>query len=195
VLGILRGDAQRALLTATADADRRMRPLRPLRLVAGVVELIEPAVEARRVVAQQAGENRARLLEAVEALLDGAELDSIGAGFLLIPAGPDAELEASPRDDVQRGGHIRQHRGVTVVNAGYQRAQPQPRGGLRQGRQRGPSLQAWSRRIGEDRIEVIEGPSRLEDVDIVGGLPDREHVGPRGVLRGCFECESHVFPN
>src|SRR6476646_1469612 len=89
VLGILRGDAQRALLTAAADADRRVRLLRAFRLVAGVLELIELAVEGRRVLAQQAGEHLAGFLEAIEALLDAAELDAVGSGFLLVPAGAD----------------------------------------------------------------------------------------------------------
>jgi hypothetical protein len=38
---------------------------------------------------------------------------------------------------------------------------------------------------------VVEGPAGLEDLDVVGGLPDGQHVGPGGVLRGRLECESH----
>ncbi len=38
--------------------------------------------------------------------------------------------------------------------------------------------------VGEDRIEVVEGPAGLEDVDVVGGLPDGEHVVPRWCSAG-----------
>ena len=35
----------------------------------------------------------------------------------------------------------------------------------------------------EDRVEVVERPRRLEELDLVGRLPDGEHVGPGRVLR------------
>ena len=53
-----------------------------LRLVARVFQLIELAVERRRVLAQQAGEHLARFLEAIETFLDAAELDAVGARLL-----------------------------------------------------------------------------------------------------------------
>ena len=48
----------------------------------------------------------------------------------------------------------------------------------------------------EDDDAVVVLPHQREgamdvDVDIVGGLPDGEHVGPGGVLRGGLERESH----
>ena len=86
------------------------------------------------------------------------------------------ELEAPVGDDVERGGHIGQHRGVAVVDAGDQGAQPQPLGGLRQCGQRRPALQAGPAAVAEDRVEVVERPPGLEDVDVVGRLPDGEHV-------------------
>ena len=45
VLGVLGRDAQGALLAAAADADRRVRALRALGLVAGALELVVRAVE------------------------------------------------------------------------------------------------------------------------------------------------------
>ena len=82
---------------------------------------------------------------------------------------------------------------MAVVDAGDEHADAQPLGGLRQRGQRGPALQARAGGVGEDRIEVVEGPAGLEDVDVVGGLPDRQHVVPGGVLRGCLESESHYI--
>ncbi len=75
----------------------------PLRLVAGVLELVELAVERRRLLAQQAFENLAGLLEAVEALLDRTQFDAVGAGLLLVPAGADTEFQAAVGDDVECG--------------------------------------------------------------------------------------------
>src|SRR4029453_19190545 len=102
VVGIAGGERQGALLAAATDADRRMRFLRALRLFAGVLELVVLAVERRGVVAQQTGEHLTRFLEAIEALLDRAEFDSVRTGFLFVPARSDAELEPAVRDDVQR---------------------------------------------------------------------------------------------
>ena len=42
-----------------------------------------------------------------------------------------------------------------------------------------------------DRIEVVERPGRLEQLDLVGGLPDGQHVRPRRVLRGGLQGEAH----
>jgi hypothetical protein len=84
---------------------------------------------------------------------------------------------------INGGSHIGEHGGMAVVDAGDQRAEPQPLGGLGQRGQRAPAFQTGAGGIGEDRIEVIEGPAGLVDVDVVGGLPDRKHVGPTGVLR------------
>ena len=125
VLGVARGDRQCALLAAAADADRRVRALRALGLVAGVLELVVLAVEVGGLLAQQAGQHLAGFLEPVEALLDGAQLDAVGARLLLVPAGADPELEASVGDDVERGGHVGQYRRVAVVDAGDQGAQAQ----------------------------------------------------------------------
>ena len=44
----------------------------------------------------------------------------------------------------------------------------------------------------EDRVEVVEVPRRLEDVDLVGAAPDVEHVLPVRVLRGGLDPEAHA---
>src|ERR1700753_3155054 len=82
---------------------------------------------------------------------------------------------------------VARHGGVAVMYASDQGAQPQPLGGLRQRGQRRPALQAWPAAIRKDRVEVVEGPARLVDLDVVGGLPDSKHLCPGGVLRGGFE--------
>src|SRR2546425_912837 len=72
-----------------------------------------------------------------------------------------------------------------------------PRGAGRRARGRGQrgerarAPEAGARGVGEDRIEVVEGPRRLEQLDLVAGAPDRQHVGPRRVLRVGLEGEAH----
>ena len=112
---------QGALLAAAADADRRVRLLRALRLVARVLELVVLAVEVVDLLGQQTDQHLAGLLEAVEALPDGAEFDAVRAGLLFVPARADAELEPAVGDDVERRSHVGQHGGMAVVDAGDQR--------------------------------------------------------------------------
>jgi hypothetical protein len=38
---------------------------------------------------------------------------------------------------------------------------------------------------------VVEGPARLEQLDVVGRLPHGEHVGPGRILRRGLESEAH----
>jgi len=173
----------------------RVRLLRALRVVARILELVVLPVERGGLLRQQANQHFAVFFESVTALSRGAEFDAVGTGLLLVPARADAQFEPAVGDDVQGRGHVGEHRGMPVVDAGDQRAQPQPFGGLRQCGQGRPALKAGSGRVGEDRIEVVESPARLVYVDIIGCLPDGEHVGPSGVLRGCFEGKSHVFQN
>ena len=191
VLGVLRGRAQRALLAAAADADRRVRLLHPLRLAPGVGEPVVLALERRGLLRQQPDEDFAGFLEPVAALLDRTELHAVRARFLFVPAGADADLQPSAGDDVERRGHVRQQRGVSVVDAADQGAQPEPLGRLRQRGERHPAFQAGPGRIGENGIEVVEGPAGFEQLDFVGGLPHGEHAGPFGVLGGGFDGESH----
>jgi hypothetical protein len=41
------------------------------------------------------------------------------------------------------------------------------------------------------RVEVIERPARLEDVELVGTMPDLEHPRPRRASWRGGECEAH----
>ena len=163
-----------------------------LGLQTGVLELDVGAVQRGRVVREQADEGLAPLVEGVEALPQGGvEVDPVGVRLLLVPAGADPELEPPARDDVEGGGHLGEHGGVAVGHAGHEDADSQTFRGLGQGGRGDPALQAGAGRIREDRIEVVERPSRLEELDLVGGLPDGQHVRPRGVLRGGLHGEAH----
>src|ERR1700733_4729859 len=103
VLGVAGSGAQGALLTAAADADRRMRSLRPLRLVNGVGELEVATLERERRLGQQADEHLAGLLDPVAALARGAHFDAVRPGSPLVPPGADPPLEPARRDGIQGG--------------------------------------------------------------------------------------------
>lgn len=113
---------QCALLAAAADADGRVGSLHGLRVAAGARQLKVPSRERRRVLTEEPDDHLARLLEAVTALARAPERNAVGTGFLLVPTGADPDLEATARDDVERRRHIRQHGGVPIVDACYERA-------------------------------------------------------------------------
>ena len=192
VLRVPGGRAQRPALAAAADADGRMGPLHPLGLAAGVGQLVVVAGEGRRLLREEPDQDLAGLLEAVAALLGRPELDAVGAGFLLVPAGADPELEAAVRDDVERGGHVGEHGRVPVVDPRHEHPEAEAPRGLGQRRQRDPPLEAGARRVRPDRVEVVERPARLEHVHVVRLGEDGQHVGPARVLRCSLDGVAHV---
>ena len=56
---------------------------------------------------------------------------------------------------------------------------------------RDPALHTGASAVGKDRVEVVEGPARLEHIDIVGRPPYGEHVDPGCFLRRGLESEAH----
>ena len=192
VLGPASHRPQRAVGPAPADADGRVGLLHRLGLTPRVVQLVVLPLEGRHGVGEQARDDLERLVEAVEPLLERGEVDAVGVALLLVPPRAETELEPTAGDDVERGGHVRQHRRVAVGVAGHQHADADPVRRLGQRRRGDPALQAGPGGVREDRIEVVEGPGRLEQLDVVGGLPDGQHVGPRRVLRGGLDREAHA---
>src|SRR5437763_4528904 len=169
-----------------------MRLLHRLGLAPGVGDPVVAAVEGGRFPTEQVDDDLAALLEPVTAFARRAELDAVGAGLLLVPPGAEADLEPAARNDVERRGHVGEHGRLAVVDARDQYAEPQPSRRLREGGERRPSLEAGARRVSEDRVEVVERPARLEQVDGIGFAPDGEHVGPGRVLRSGLESEAHA---
>ena len=114
----------------------RVRPLPPITIgtfactglgshQASVTVKYCPEKFVTRVVEQRADDLDA-LVEAVEALPQRAELDAVGRGLHLVPAGAHAELEPPAGDDVERRRHVGGDRRMTVVHAVHHRPEPQP---------------------------------------------------------------------
>jgi hypothetical protein len=79
--------AEGALLSATPDADGRVRALDAFGFVAGVGKLVVLAPEGGRLLAQEAGEHLTGLLESVTALRGRTERNTVGLRFLFVPTG------------------------------------------------------------------------------------------------------------
>src|SRR3954447_5041305 len=71
-------------------------------------------------VAQQAVDDRERLLEAGVAMVEG---EAEGAVFRRVPAGAEREDQAATADLVDSVGHLGQQRRVAKARAGHQRRQ------------------------------------------------------------------------
>jgi hypothetical protein len=184
--------SQRAPFAAAPDDDGRMWALHRLGLTTRLLQPVVLTLEVGRGVREQADDHLAGLVEHVEPLLERRQFDAVGVTLLLVPPGADPELEAAVGDDVECGRHVGQHRRVAVHVARHQHADAQTRRGLRQRGQRHPALEARTGGVGEDRIEVVEGPAGLVELDVVRGPPHGEHVCPGRVLGGGLEGEAHI---
>ena len=192
VVGVARHERQQATFALAAEHDRRVRLLHRLRFAPRVTELEVVPVERRRRLGQQRPDDGQRLLEAVESLGDGAQLDPVGRALRLEPAGTDAELEAPARRDVDRDRHVGQHRRVAIRDAGHHHATTEPARAGEQHRQTRPALQRRLLGPGAQRIEVVVDPSGAEHVEPVGDVPQLGQLRPRAVRLGRGEGEAHA---
>ena len=191
VLGDSGRRAQRALLAAPADADRWVRSLDGFGLAVRVGEGEVGAGVVRAFLGQQGDDHIARLVEAVHALLDAEQVDPVRVRLVGVPPGAEPELQPAVRDLVERCRHVGEDGGVAVGHARHEHADAEPARCLGQRREREPTLEARAGAVAEDRLEVVERPPRLEDVDVVGRLPDGEHVVPGRGLRRRLERKAH----
>lgn len=153
-----------------------------------------PAFEGGGFLGEEEGDHLHPLVEAVHPLGDGSQRKTVGIGFQLVPAGAQPEVQPPAGDDVERRRHVGGHRRVAEMHPVNHAADPEPGGGLGQRRQSDPRLQARTGRIAGDRVEVIEGPRRLEQLDLVGLPPDLQDVAPAGVMRLGLEGEADHIP-
>jgi hypothetical protein len=130
-------------------------------------------VEFEVVPGQEALDDLERLLEALDALAGGWEVEAQAAVLLLVPRRPQPEVEAA-LGHVVDGHHLGgQQRGVAVGHAGDQGAQADAAGDRGQGGEQRPRLQARPLAVPVQGGEVVEHPGRFE-----AGLLGPDHPPP-----------------
>src|SRR4051794_7235277 len=102
-VGVLRHDAQGELLAAATDDERGIRLLDRLRFAARLAELVVPPLEVGELLRAQPPGDLAGLAEATNALARRVERDSHALVLVLVPAGADAEIEATVGDHIDGG--------------------------------------------------------------------------------------------
>ena len=111
-------------------------------------------------------------------------LDAVHVMFDLGPGCPDAELQSSAREVVDRHRQLGQQGWIPVRVASNHGAETHPAGCLRDRRLQRPTL--VDRAVGADgadRGQVVEDPDVVEAC-LVGDLPDIAERLDRGVLPG-----------
>ena len=195
VVGETSHGSEGSFLALASDDDRRVGSLRTLRFVAGILDREIGAFEGRLLVLQHAHDDLHTLVETVEPLSEiVAQRDAVGACFEFVPPRPQAKLQATVRDDVGGGCHVRRDRRVPVWHPVDHRPHLDPIGGLGEGRERSPALEAGTIGVAEDRIEVVEHPGGVEQLDLVGPLPACQHPVPGGVMWVGLDSVLHAHP-
>ena len=193
VLGVAGDEGQGASRSSASDADRGVWLLDRFWFASRGSESVMLSVVIGGLVGEERDDHVDSLVESVEAFGERAELDAVSVAFLEVPSGAESEFETSSRDDVEAGGHVREHGRVSVDDTVDHGADSDPLGGLGERGEGDPGLEAGPGGVvGVDGVEVIEVPSRLEQFDPVGFAPDVEHVGPGGVLGRRLDRVSHA---
>jgi 3-hydroxyisobutyrate dehydrogenase-like beta-hydroxyacid dehydrogenase len=183
--------AQRTLPAAAADRDRRVRLLHWFRLAPGLGEPDVAAGERGDGLAQQQHDGLDTLVEPVEPLPQGRQVDAVGVALHLVPPGAQAEFQPSAGDDVDGSGHVGQHRRVPVDHAGHLAADPDPPGGLSHRGQHRPPFEVGPGQVAGQRVEVIPVPRRLEQRYLVRRDPRVADLLPRLMFGPGLDREAH----
>ena len=161
--------------TLRADQQRRTAGARRSRQELAVAGLVEPAVEVDGALAKQRPDDRERLLEAVDAVV---EREAEGAKLGLVPAGAEPEHEATAADLVDRGGLLGQQRRVVEVRARHERPELDPGGDGGDGAHQRPCLPRPARiAVGPAIEEVLAEPDRVE-AEVLDGPHQVEQLRP-----------------
>ena len=123
-VGLASGQAQ-GPPSASADQQRRVRPLDGLRLAVMVGDRVVPPLERERAVAEQTLEHRDRLGQPLDARRHWLEWQADGVVLGPVPAGADADVEAPAAQHVEAGHVLGEDRRVAQVVVGHERADPE----------------------------------------------------------------------
>src|SRR5262249_11491344 len=91
-----------------------VRLLDRLWLAAGLFQLVVAPLEVGEVLREKPLRDLAGLAEAPDALAGRVERDTHALMLVFVPAGADAEIQATARDHVHCGGHMGVDRRMTV---------------------------------------------------------------------------------
>jgi hypothetical protein len=187
-IGVLRDQAQRLLLAAPADEDRRVGAAQALRDVEGAVELVVlPGIRAL-VVRPHLEADLQRFLEPLEPLTGRRERHPEGTVLSLVPGGPDAQPGPSAGEDVEGGDGLGQHTRVAVGHAGDEGAQLDRAGLAGRERQRGVALEhvELGRPDHADLEEVVHHPEADQPrvLGVAGDPPEGGSDGGRRIRPG-----------
>src|SRR3990172_6246244 len=115
-VGVLGDRAERPFLSEAADPDPQM-PLQRFGITPGLVELEVATAEVRDPLVEEEPQDLNRLFQLVLAHPYALEGEAVPFILTLVPAGPDAALDAPPRDVVDGAERLGQHAGVAIVDA------------------------------------------------------------------------------
>jgi hypothetical protein len=164
-----RGDPEHA---GAAGADQQARAASAPRQHVEVqaVDLVPGAQVMHRLAGQESPDDGERLLEPVDAPARAVERDARRAVLGLVPAGPDAELEAAAGQMVQARRLVRHDRGMAEVVGEHHRAHVQALGHRGSGRQRAERGQLLAERARREVITDKQGtdPRVLDAARVIG---------------------------
>ena len=172
--------------------ERRPGTLDRLWLTEGLLQLVILTVVVGDGNGEQHVDHLERLLEAVKTLGQRGQRDAVGIVLGLEPAGTEAEVESAAGDMVERRHHVRRHRRMAVGIRGHHVTDAKTIGDAAERPGQAPRLEAVERVVGEQRVEVVEKPSALVYVDVVGCPPDLGEVFPGRLLLRGLERDLHV---
>ena len=158
-----------------------MRFLDRVRVVAGVVELVVTALEARPVGRHHQPHDLDAFFKPLRALLDPGKRNAQFLVLRLVPGRPHSDLEP-PVGDVIDGDRLRRQDGrVPVGDPRDQDAKPDPRSLCGQPREQRPAFHARPVRVAVERLEVIEDPGPIE-AGLLGELHSFQQFRPQELM-------------
>ncbi len=139
-------------------------------------------------VPQQGPDDRERLLEAVDAMVEReAECPELG----LVPARTEAHDQPPARDLVHGRGHLGQHRRGVERGRRDERPEPDPRRGRGDRREQRPDLPRPSGRTVRKSVEeMVADPDRVE-AEFLGPAGHRNVLGPADLALNLRQLDAH----
>ena len=165
LVGVGGGKAWRARCPVPAHDEGWVRSLGRLGQGGTVLEVEVVAVEAELLVVgrpPQTGEDGEGLLQALEALAQGRELEAVGGVLGVVPAGAQAELDPAARHVVDLGHLDGEQAGWAEGGAGDEGAQPDALGLTGDGTQGQPGVGRPGQTVAAHGEEVVRAEEGVE---------------------------------